>query len=136
MDDHHFDHIKILKRNPSPDSLSDGAHGVSTKKIMVWLNQASGILASWISQSFICHTYIIIALESMLSWLFFSSYCRTNVRQNSQSTAKILKIEMCKYSGSNFLGAIPPFTNERNRIMEQHYLGFRAQPKNYFGILA
>jgi hypothetical protein len=43
---------------------------------------------------------------------------------------------MCKYLGSNFLGAIPPFTNERNRIMEQHYLGFRAQARNYFGILA
>jgi hypothetical protein len=56
--------------------------------------------------------------------------------QSSQSTVKILQIEMCKYLGSNFLGAIPPFTNERNRIMEQHYLGFRAQARNYFGILA
>ncbi len=49
---------------------------------------------------------------------------------------EILKIEMCKYLGSNFLGAIPPFTNERNIIMEQHYLGFRAQAINYFLILA
>jgi hypothetical protein len=31
MDDHHFDHI--TKRNPGPDSLSDGAHGVIAKKI-------------------------------------------------------------------------------------------------------
>jgi hypothetical protein len=40
---------------------------------------------------------------------------------------------MWKYSRSNFLGAIPPFTKERNRIMEQHYLGFRAQARNHFG---
>jgi hypothetical protein len=56
--------------------------------------------------------------------------------QSSQSTVEILKIELCKYLGSNFLGAIPPFTNERNGIMEQHYLGFRAHARNYFGILA
>jgi hypothetical protein len=50
---------------------------------------------------------------------------------------EILKIEMCKVFGEQFLGgAIPPFTDERNRIMEQHYLGFRAQARNYFGILA
>jgi hypothetical protein len=55
-------HHKILKRNPGPDSLSDGAHGVSAKKIEVWLSQAFGILASWISQSFICHTYIITSV--------------------------------------------------------------------------
>jgi hypothetical protein len=148
-------HHKILKRNPGPDSLSDGAHGVSAKKIMVSLSQASGILASWISQSFIyhtyiiiapgcmlswhfffCHTYIIIAPGCMLSWLFFFSRCRTNATQSSQSSAEILKIEMCKYSGSSFLGAIPPFTNKKKRIMEQHYFGFRAQARNYLGILA
>ncbi len=134
VDDHHFDHI--LKRNPGPHSLSDGAHGVSAKKILVWLSQASGILATWISQSFICHTYIIIAPGCMLSWLFFFCHCPTNAAQSSQSSAEILKIEMCKYWGSNFLGAIPPFTNERNRIMEQPYLGFRAQARNYFWILA
>jgi hypothetical protein len=72
----------------------------------------------------------------MFSWLLFFSHCRINVTQSSQSIAKILKIEMCKYFGSNFLGAIMPFTNERNRIMEQHYLGFRAQARNYIGILA
>jgi hypothetical protein len=103
-------HHKILKRNPGPNSLLDGAHGVSAKKIMVSLSLASRILASWISQSFICHTYIIIAPECMLLWLFFFSHCCTNVTQSSQSTAEILK--MCKYLGSNFLGAIPPFTNE------------------------
>ncbi len=89
-------HHKILKRNPGPDSLSDGAHGVSVKKVMVWLSHAFRILASWISQSFICHTYIIIAAECMLSWLFFFSHCRTNVTQSSQSTAEILKIENWK----------------------------------------
>ncbi len=89
---------------------------------------------SWLF--FFCHTYIIIAPECMLSWLFFFSYCPTNATQSSQSSAEILKIEMCKYWGSNFLGAIPPFTNERNRIMEQPYLGFRAQARNHFRILA
>jgi hypothetical protein len=44
---------------------------------------------------------------------------------------------MCKIFGEQFLGgAIPPFTDERNRIMEQHYLGLWAQARNYFGILA
>ncbi len=79
---------------------------------------------------------LLLLTECMPPWLFFFSHCRTNVTQSSQSTAEILKIEMCKYSGSNFLGAIPPFTNERNRIMEQHFLGFKAQARIYFRILA
>jgi hypothetical protein len=72
----------------------------------------------------------------MFFWFFFFFHCRINVTQNSQSIAKILKIEMCKNLGSNFLGAIPPFTNERNWIIEHFYLGLRAHAKNYFEILA
>jgi hypothetical protein len=29
----------------------------------------------------------------------------------------------CKYLGSSFLGVIPTFIDERNIIVEQHYLG-------------
>jgi hypothetical protein len=68
----------------------------------------------------------------MLSWLFFFSHCGTNVKQSSQGTAEILKIEMCKYWESNFLGTIAAFTSERNRIMEQHYLGYKAQARIIF----
>jgi hypothetical protein len=39
---------------------------------------------------------------------------------------------MCKYLGSNFLGAIPPFTDERNRIMEQNYF---SPKKNHWSLL-
>ncbi len=51
---------------------------------------------------------LLLLTECMLFWLFFFSHCRTNVTQSSQSTAEILKIEMCKYSGSNFLGLFRP----------------------------
>ncbi len=120
-------HHKILKRNPGPDSLSDGAHGVSAKKIMVWLSQASGILASWISQSFICHTYIIIvpgcmlswlfffcltyiiiAPECMLSWLFFFSHCPTNATQSSQSSAEYWKLKSVRIRGAIAWGLFRP----------------------------
>jgi hypothetical protein len=59
-------------------------------------------------------------------------------RRVPKALQEILKIKMCKVFGEQFLGggAIPPFTDERNRIMEQHDLGFRAQSRNYFGILA
>jgi hypothetical protein len=112
-------HHKILKRNPGPDSLSIGAHGVSAKKIEVWLSQASGILQVGFRRLSLPYLHYYCTPNACFSDFSFS-HCRTNVTQSSQSTAEILKIEMCKYLGSNFLGAIPPFTNERIRIMEQH----------------
>jgi hypothetical protein len=94
-------HHKILKGNPGPDSLSDGAHGVSAKKIMVWLSQASGILASWISQSFICHTYIIIAHPMHV---FLTSFCLIVVL-TSRRVPKALQ-KYWKLKCGNIRGAI------------------------------
>jgi len=58
-------------------------------------------------------------MHAFLTFLFLSLSCEWHAE--FPKPAEILKIEMCKYLGSNFLGAIPPFTNERNRIIEQHY---------------
>jgi hypothetical protein len=38
--------------------------------------------------------------------------------------------------GEQFLGGYSALYQLKNRIMEQHYLGFKAQARNYFGILA
>ncbi len=51
---------------------------------------------------------LLLHTQCMFSWHFFFSHCRTNVTQSSQSIAEILKIEMCKYLGSNFLGLFRP----------------------------
>jgi len=72
---------------------------------------------------------LLLHTQCMLSWLLFFSHCRTNVTQSSQSIQKYWKLKCVSIRGAIFLGAIPPFTNERNRIMEQHYLGFRAQAR-------
>jgi hypothetical protein len=49
---------------------------------------------------------------------------------------KYWKLKCVSIWGAISWAPFRPFTNERNRITEQHYLGFRAQARNYFGILA
>ncbi len=100
-----------------PQFLVTCAHGVSAQKSEVWLSQSSGILARCILWCFIyhtllLHTYLVRAFLTffLIVVLMSCKLCRTLQK-------------WCRYLGSSFLGVIPAFIGERNRIIEQHYLG-------------
>ncbi len=93
------------------------AHGVSAQKSEVWLSQSSRILARCILWCFIyhtllLHTYLVRAFLTF-SFIVILMSCKLCIALQ----------KCCRCLGSSFLGVIPAFIGERNRIIEQHYLG-------------
>ncbi len=100
-----------------PQFLVTCAHGVSAKKNEVWLGQSFGTLARCISWCFIYHTLLLhtYLVHAFLTFSLIVVLMSCRLHRTLQ--------KCCRYLGSSFLGVIPAFIDERNRIIEQHYLG-------------